>query len=214
MRFLEMGLDAPLTARALRGVAGRGEDFPGEAWGGLAFGDSKTTLTGVALTLNERRGDSATLTGEGIAGDLFTGDMADCKILAGVKVMSETFCGDISAGNSETRLLRRLVDRFSSFSASILCVVSSGSTAVGMSNSMRGWSAPTMRAVVVFGSIGQRVLCRFLGTHRKASSGNVACPEGPFAISVGFVASWTVDTAANPGLSVVSSCRSVQLPYL
>src|SRR5512144_1055203 len=99
------------------------------------------TLTGVAWHLNDRTGDSATRTGDGAAGDLFTGDIAGWDRLAGVSVMSDIFCGDMSAGKSETLLLKRLVDRLSSFLSSTLCVASSGSVVEGTSNSIRGCKA-------------------------------------------------------------------------
>jgi hypothetical protein len=70
-----------------------------------------------------------------------------------------SFRGDSSPGKSETRLLRRRVDRPLICVSSILDVTSTGAGEAGTSNSIKGCRSATMRmALSFFGSMGQREL--------------------------------------------------------
>jgi hypothetical protein len=157
-------------------VIGEAEDgFDGDRTGELVLGDSRTTFVGVALTLKEPSGESAILAGDSEAGGLFTGDPIGAEPIAGDKVIMGSFLGESSPGKRNMRLLRRRIDlRLICFS-SICTVTSTGSGDVGASNLTKGWSSATMRVALSFvASIGHRELCRFLGTHFKGFSGNVA----------------------------------------
>lgn len=141
------------------------DDFKGDLAGGLVFGDSKTTLVGVAFTLKDRRGESATLTGEKLRGTLFRGERAGTDFFPGENLGIASFRGESSPGNIEKRLLSRRVDLLSISSLLICTLVSAGGGSEGTSNSINGCMAATMRVGrSVLGSIGQRELCRFLGT--------------------------------------------------
>jgi hypothetical protein len=155
------------------GEIGELQVFAGDFSGGLILGDSRTTFVGVALTLNARCGESATLVGERVTGGLLIGDSAGAEFFAGDRVIMESFRGESSPGRSEMRLLRRRVDRLCICFSSIFKLASTGSGETGTSNAFKGCKSATMREPSFFGSIGQRVLCRFLGTHFKRSSSNV-----------------------------------------
>lgn len=158
--------------------------FDGDFTGSLSFGDSKMTFVGLALTLNERSGESATLVGDRGTGVRLTGDRTGSAFFAGNKLALGSFCGDSSPGQREMRLLRRRVDRLLICFSSIFKATSSASAEAGTSNLIRGCRSATMDVEIVsfVGWIGQRELWRFLGTHFSFSSGNV---EGlPLAVSV------------------------------
>jgi hypothetical protein len=156
-------------------MIGELDGFRGELAGGLLFGDSRTTFVGVAFILNERCGESTTLVGDSVMGGILTGESIGAEIFVGDKVIMGSFRGEPSPGIKEKRLLRRRVDRLLICFSSNLNLTSAPSGEAGTSNSIKGCMSATMRVVFsVFGSIGQRELCRFLGTHFKPSSGNGA----------------------------------------
>jgi hypothetical protein len=139
----------------------------------LILGDSRITFIGVALTLNERCGESATFVGESETGGLLIGEGAGVGAPAGDKVIIGSFRGEFSPGMREMRLLSRRVERLPICASSILSLASLGAGDAGTSNSINGCRSATIRVDSFFGSIGQRELCRFLGTHFKRSSENV-----------------------------------------
>jgi hypothetical protein len=156
------------------GVIGELQGLAGDFAGGLVFGDSNTTLVGVALIRNERRGESATLVGESDTGGLFTGEKTGAAPCAGDKVIMGSLRGDSSPGNREKRLLRRRVDRFIICFSSIFDVASTGSSEAALLKPVeRCESATVCTPFSFFGSMGQRELWRFLGIHFKVSGGNV-----------------------------------------
>lgn len=189
-----------------------GEAFDGDCSGGLVFGDSRTTFVGVALTLNDRNGESATLVGERVTGGLLTGDSTGVDVLAGDRAIMESFRGESSDGKRDMRLLRRRVDRLFICDSSICSVVSVGWDPAGTSNSISGCISATMRALVassLFGSIGQRELCRFLGTHLKLSSGNIEDRGLMLSLaSAAAAASSSLTMETIPALFSLDACNS------
>jgi hypothetical protein len=89
------------------GGRGEPESLDGDLSGGPAVGDSKTTFVGVALTLNDRSGESATLVGGSDTRGLLAGDSTGADVFAVDTAILGSFLGDPSPGISETRLLRR-----------------------------------------------------------------------------------------------------------
>lgn len=130
----DLVLRAGVRRASSGGVMGE-EGFAGDLAGGPVFGVSRTTLFGVALTLKERRGESATLVGGNRTGALLTGDSTGAVPVAGERVIMGSFRGDPSPGKREMRLLRRRVDRCSICVSSILTATSvcSGDPGTGMS---------------------------------------------------------------------------------
>lgn len=172
---MRLGVLAGLETASCAGIIGELDGFRGELAGGLPCGDSRTTLVGVALTLNERCGESATLVGESVTGGLLTGDSIGVEILEGDRIAMGSLRSESSPGMRVKRRLRRRVDRLSICFSSNRNATSTHAGEAGTSNSINGCTSATMRVFVsFFGSIGQRELCRFLGTHFKASSGNSA----------------------------------------
>jgi hypothetical protein len=100
-------------------------DFEGERPRAGASEGSRTTLVGVALTLNADRGELATFVGDRLAA-LLTGDDNGGASLAGV-VDRASFLGE-----RERRLLARRVDRFFRCVSSTFSATSTGSEAAGI----------------------------------------------------------------------------------
>lgn len=190
-------------------MAGDPTGFAGDFSGGLILGVSKTTFIGVALTLNERCGESATFVGESETGGLLIGEIIGVEISAGDKVIMGSFRGEPSPGMREMRLLSRRVERLPIWFSSILNLASLGAGDAGTSNSINGCRSATIRVDSFFGSIGQRELCRFLGTHFKRSSENV---EGLALLLFGGVTAScsAVDTIA--GVTLLDRVAQIAVP--
>lgn len=176
------------------------------------MGVSRITLVGVTFILKLRCGESATLVGESETGGLLTGEYAVGAFSAGVNLTMGSLRGESCPGIMENRLLRRRVDRFIICCSSISTLVSTCSGEAGISYSISGCNSPIMAVSVVafLGSIGQRVLCRFLGTYFNALAGyvGVASLSSPHVVAaISF--SWAKIAA---GKCPLVSFRNAALP--
>lgn len=131
------------------------------------------TLAGVACRVKSFCGDVETFfVGDDLAGEALDKDVL---LITGLSNMAKP-----STGAKDTLLLARRVDLWRiCFSLAFrgLCCASAVSMLVeGGSNSRRGCSLAIMVvSIFVVGSMGQRELCRFLGTQLRFSCENVAC---------------------------------------
>jgi len=184
-----------------------GESLQGDLAGGLVFGDSRTRFLEGISTLNNRRGDSATLVDDNVAGARFVGDRIGTEGFAGDSETVPSFWADSSPGASEIRLLRRRVDLLRICFSSTCWLCSTGAAADGTSNSISGCKSASCRVdIVVFGSMGHRVLWRFLGIHIGPSLSHIT-PDALVA-----AASMAAETAALA--SIKSRSPSTGLLYL